>query len=153
MNKLKKILKEYKKLSLLLINTIGKEIDCPSNQKDWKKFESNNKEITLNILYIPHNTNQIRHACKSKLNLTRKHQIILLMITDGEKWYYLAVKSLSALFRGITGNNNEDLYCLNCFKSYTIENKLKRHKKVCENYDYCYIEMPEGDNKILKYNH
>ena len=27
------------------------------------------------------------------------------------------------------------------------------HKKVCENHDYCYVEMPEKDNKILKYNH
>ena len=74
------------------------------------------------------------------------------MITDGEKWHYLAVKSLSALFRGITGNNNGDFYCLNCFQSYTKENKLKKHKKVCENHDYCYMEMPEKYNKILKYN-
>ena len=71
-----------------------KETDFPSNQKDWKKFESNNKEIALNILYIPHNTNQIRHAYKSKFNLTRKHQVTSLLITDGEKWHYLAVKSI-----------------------------------------------------------
>ena len=36
------------------------------------------------------------------------------------------VKSLSGLFRGVTGNNNGDFYCLNCFKSYTTENKLKQ---------------------------
>ena len=74
------------------------------------------------------------------------------MITDGEKWPYLAVKSLSALFRGITNNNNGDFYCLNCFQSYTTENKLKKHKKLCENHDYCYVEMPKEDNNILKYN-
>ena len=44
-----------------------------------------------------------------------------MVITDGEKWHYFAVKSLSALFRGITGNNNGDFYCLNCFHSYTTE--------------------------------
>ena len=59
---------------------------------------------------------------------------------------------MSALFRRITGNNNGDFYCLNCFQSYTTENKLKKHKKVCENHDYFYVEMPEEDNKILKYN-
>ena len=59
---------------------------------------------------------------------------------------------MSALFRRITGNNNGDLYCLNCFQSYTTENKLKKHKKVCENHDYCYVEMPQKDIKILKYN-
>ena len=75
------------------------------------------------------------------------------MITDGEKWHYLAVKTLSALFRGITGNNHGDFYCLNCFQSYTTENKLKKHKKFCENHDYCYVEIPEEYNKILKYNH
>ena len=32
-----------------------------------------------------------------------------------------------------------------------MENKLKKHKKVCENHDYCYVEMPAEYNKILKY--
>ena len=102
---------------------------------------------------MSHNTEKIRHAYKSKYNLICEKQVILLMITDGEKWHYLAVKSFSALFRGITVNNNGDFYCLNCFKSYTTENKLKKHKKVCENYNYRCVEMPEKDNKILKCNH
>ena len=33
-----------------------KEKDFPSHSKDWKKFESNNKSIALNILHVPHNT-------------------------------------------------------------------------------------------------
>ena len=74
------------------------------------------------------------------------------MMTDGEKWHYLAVKSLSAFFRGIAGSNNGDSYCLNCFQSYATENKLKKHKKVCKNHNYCYVKMPEEYNKILKYN-
>ena len=127
------------------------EIHFPSHGKDWEKFESNNKSIAFNMLYVPHNTEKIRHAYKSKYNLIRENQVILLMITNGEKWHYLAVKSLSALIIGITGNNNGDFYCLNCSQSYTTENKLKKHKNVSENHDYCYVEMPEED-KILKYN-
>ena len=100
-----------------------------------------------------HNTKEIRNAYKSKYNLERENQVILLLITDGKKWHYLAVKKLSALFRGITVNNNGDFYCLNCFQSYTSENKLKKNKNVCENHNYCYVEMPEEDKKILKYNH
>ena len=38
-----------------------KEIDFPSTAKDWKKFESNKKSIALNILYMPQNTEKIRH--------------------------------------------------------------------------------------------
>ena len=101
---------------------------------------------------MPHNTEKIRHAYKSKYNLNCENQVILLMITYGTKWHYLAVKSLSALFRGVTSKHEGDFYCLNCFQSYTTENKLKKHKKVCENHDCCYVEMPEEDNKILKYN-
>ena len=107
-----------------------KDIDFPSQSKDWKKFESNNKSFPLNILYVPYNTEKIRYAYKSKYNLNCENQVILLMITDGEKRHYLAVKSLSVLFRRITGNNNGDFYCLSCFQSYATENKLKNHKKV-----------------------
>ena len=30
---------------------------------------------------------------------------------------------------------------------------LKKHYDVCKNHDYCYVEMPNKDNNILKYNH
>ena len=60
-----------------------KDIDFPSHSKDWKKFESNNKSIALNILYVPNNTEKIRHAYNSKYNLNCKNQLIFLMITDG----------------------------------------------------------------------
>ena len=150
--KVKKHPQKISKIKLFIDQYNWKDIDFPSHSKDWKKFESNNKSIALNILYVPHNTEKIRHAYKSKNNLTRENQVILLMITDSEKWHYLGVKSLSVLFRGITGNNNGDFYCLNCFQSYITENKLRKRKKVCESHDYCYVEMPEEDNKILKYN-
>ena len=65
-----------------------------------------------------------------KKHSTRENQVILLMITDGEKWHYVAVKSLSALLRGITSKYKEDFYCVNCFQAYTTKNKLKN---ICRN--------------------
>ena len=38
-----------------------KDIDFPPTNKDWKKFELNNK-VALNVLYIPHNTKKIQLA-------------------------------------------------------------------------------------------
>ena len=99
-----------------------KEIDFPSHSKDWKKFEQNNKTIALNILFVPYNTEKIRLAYKSKHNFKHENQVILLMITDGKKWHYLTVKSLSALLKGISSNHVGDLYCLNCFHSYRTKN-------------------------------
>ena len=130
---------------------IWKDIDFPSTSKDWKKFELNN-EVALNILYVPHGTKKIEIAYKSKHNLTREKQVILLMISNGENWHYLIVKNLSRLLRGITSNHDGDFYCLNCFHSYRTKNKLDAHKKICENHEYCHIEMPTKDNNIIKYN-
>ena len=91
-------------------------------------------------------------ANKSKYNLVRDNQVILLMISNGETWHYLAVKSLLRLLRGITSNHDGDYSCLNCFHSYRTENKLNVHKKVCEKRNYCKIEMPSNDNNFIKYN-
>ena len=99
-------------------------------------------------MYISYNTKETRYAYKSKYNLNREYQVILLMINNGEKWHSLAVKSLSALVRGMTSKHDGNFCCLNCFRSYTTKNRLKKHKNVCENHDYCYLEMPEEDNKI-----
>ena len=90
-------------------------IEFPAGTKDWKRFEKNDKTIALNILQVPHNEIKISHAYKSEYNRKRKNQVVLLMITDGEKWHYIALKSeptddgfnrstksLSKLFRRMT---------------------------------------------------
>ena len=71
------------------------------------------------------------------------------MITGGEKQHQVAVKKLSALLRGKTSEHDGDFHCLNCFYSYSTKDKLKKHKDVCENHDYCYIAMPKKDNKLF----
>ena len=128
-----------------------KGIKFPSDKEDWKKFEQNNKEIALNVLFVPHNKKEIELAYTSKYNYKRKKQVILLMITDdGNRWHYLAVKSLPALQRGITSNHHEDFYCLNCFHSYTTHSKLKKHERVCNNHEYCHVDMPKEQERINK---
>ena len=63
--------------------------------------------------------------------------------------------SCSKKFIGVIkrSNHNGDFYCLNCFRAYTTKNELETHKKICENCDYCLVEMPNEGNKIIKYNH
>ena len=121
-------------------------IKFPSYQKHWKKIEQNNKTIALNVLFVPHNTKTIRLAYKSEYNNERENKVILLMITDGKKWHYLAlksepifdggkwcnspVKSLSKLLREKSSNHHGDFYCLNCFNSYSTKNRLKEHEEL-----------------------
>ena len=140
------------KIKPFINNYKWNDINFPATKKDWNKFEVNNKNIALNILYVPYNTKKIEIAYKSKYNLIRDNQIILLMISNGENWHYLAVRSLSGLLIGISSNHDGDYYSLNCFHSYRTENKLNVHKKICENHDYCNIEMPSPNNNLIKYN-
>ena len=114
---IKKNLQRISKIKPFIDQYNWKDIDFPSTSKDWRKLELNN-EITLNILYVPHNTIKIQVAYTSKQNLTCDKQVILLLITDGEKWHYLIAKNLSGLLRGITSSHKEDFYCLNCFRCY-----------------------------------
>ena len=115
-------------------------------------MKKNNDTIALNILYVEQFTNKISVVYKSKYNNKRKKQVILLMITNGKKQYYLAVTDISALFQKISSNHDGDFYCLNCFSSYTTKNKLKEHEEICNNHDSYHIEMSRWAEKILKYN-
>ena len=62
-------------------------------------------------------------------------------------------KKIACITCGITSKHKGDSYCINSFHSYSTKEKLKKHQNVCENHNYCYVEMPEEDNKMLKYNH
>ena len=73
------------------------------------------------------------------------------MITDGSKWHYLAVSSLSALLTKKSSNHEGNLYSLGCFNSYTTKNRLNEHEEICNKGDSCHIEMPKWTEKTLKY--
>ena len=115
LNKINKNPQRISGIKPFIDNYNWNSINFPSTGKDWNRFEVNNKNVALNILCIPYNTKKVEIAHKSKYNVVRNNQIILLMITDGEKWHYIVVKSLSKLLRGVTSNHDGDYYCLNCF--------------------------------------
>ena len=88
-NKIKE--KELKKL--LKFKRV--DTDFSSHQREWEEFEQNNTLITLNVLFVSYNSEEIKLAYKSKYDYKRKNQVTLLMINDeAEKCYYFAVKNL-----------------------------------------------------------
>ena len=36
----------------------------------------------------------------------------------------------------------------NCFHSHRTLKKLKKHERVCNNHDYCHVDMPKEHEKI-----
>ena len=59
-----------------------------------------------------------------KHNSNYEKQVILLMIPNGKGWYYITVKQLPALLRGMVSKHRGGIYCLNCLHSFKTENKL-----------------------------
>ena len=147
------------------------DINFPVGLDEYKKFERNNSDIALNILYAPPNEKIISLVYKSKYNRKRKNQVVLLLISDDEqqdtieKWHYIALKSeidddgnkkltqcLSAPYRGVTSNHNGDFYCLGCLHSYRTDNALKKHERQCGKHDYCKVKMLNKDKNTLRCN-
>ena len=69
----------------------------------------------------------------------------------GGKWHYLTVRSLSALLKGIMSKHKDDSYCLNCFHSFASKKSLEKHMEVCEDKDYCCIEMSKKGETLEYY--
>ena len=44
-------------------------------------------------------------------------------------------------------------YFLTFFHSYSTKHKPKRRERVCNDHDYYYVEIPNKNKKILKYNY
>ena len=57
------------------------DIDFSSNQRYWENFEQENNSIAINVLFVPHDSEEIKLAYKSIYNKC-KNQVILLMIND-----------------------------------------------------------------------
>ena len=77
-----------------------KEINFHHAKKGWTNFRSNNKTIALNIVFVPYNSDEIRHAYIEKHISVRENEVIFLIITDSENKHYLVAKRFSALCRG-----------------------------------------------------
>ena len=90
-NKIKE--KELKKL----LKFKRADTDFSSCQRDWEEFEQENTSIALNILFLSHDSEDVKLTYKSSY-YKRKKQVILLTINDeANNCYYFAVKNLSEL--------------------------------------------------------
>ena len=145
-------------LKPFIFNYNWKDINFPARKDNWYTFERNSKDIALNILSAKPNEKRINPIYISDYKKKREEQVYLLMITDSDdddstnEWHYLAIKSISRLFRGVTSTNNGDFYCINCLYSFRTNNKLKKHERLCDNNKFCEVIMPQEVKSILKYN-
>ena len=79
---------------------------------------------------------KIYPAYVSKHNSNREKQVILLMVLNGEKLHYFAIKHLLSLLKGIKSKNSGDFYCLSFLLFFRTKNQPESLKTVCENQHY-----------------
>ena len=75
--------KRITKIKLFINKYNWEGINFPSEEDDWKKFEKNNVTVALNVSYAKEE--KIYPAYVSKDNSFHAKQVILLMISNGEK--------------------------------------------------------------------
>ena len=84
------IIKEKELKKLLKFKKV--DIDFSSHQRYWENFEEENNLIAINVLFVSHNSEEIKLAYKSSYN-KRKNLVILLMINYQVNNYYYFVIS------------------------------------------------------------
>ena len=138
-------------------NTLNMEgIEYPVNTKgDIKRFEKQNPDISISILGYSKDE-RIYPLRISKKENKRKHNIVLLLIKDGDNSHYCLVKNLSALLSSQVNKCKSKLYfCLNCLNGFDTMEKLEKHKEYCDEEESIKINMPKPDTyiKFLNFLH
>ena len=114
----------------------------PVSFRDIDRFEHLNPNISISVL--GYNKEERVYPLRISKCTKRNHDIVLLLLKDGEKSHYCLVKNISALLSSqINSNDHKRYFCLNCFNSFKNEDKLKEHKEYCYENESVKILMPQ----------
>ena len=139
-------------------------MDFSSYQRDWEEFEQENTLIALNILFLSHNSEEVKLAYKSIYN-KRKNQVFLLMINDEvNNCHYFAVTKLldlnssgwlRAKKEAIININNNFEDALNDALNYqNIDlrpERISKLKPYINKYNWEGIDFPAGPKEWIKF--
>ena len=133
------------------VDTLNMEgIQYPVSFRGIDRFEHLNPEISISVL--GYNEDDKVYPLKVSKYTGCKHDIVLLLIKDGENSHYCLVKNISALFASQINNNHKGTryYCLNCFNGFKSPDSLDKHKEYCYNNECVKISMPPP-NTFLRF--
>ena len=132
------------------VDTLNMEgIQYPVSLRGINRFEHLNPEISITVL--GYNEEEKVYPLKVSKYTGCEHDIVLLLIKDGEKSHYCLVKNISALLSSQINNNDHKRYfCLNCFNSFKSPDSLDKHKEYCYNNECVKISMPPP-NTFLRF--
>ena len=125
-------------------------IQYPVSFRGIDRFESQNPKISITVL--GYNKDERVNTLKVSKYTGCEHDIVLLLIKDGEKSHYCLVKNRSALLASQINNHKGTSHiCLNCINGFKSEKSLIKHKEYCYNNECVNIMMPPP-NTFLKFD-
>ena len=105
-----------------------KGLEFPVSIKKIDKFEKNNPGIVVNVLFSKKKNQNIYTVRRSERNVKCKKQLSLLMIVDGEKRHYTAIKNISRLLSKLNGKTKRAYhFCMNCLNGFRTESARDKH--------------------------
>ena len=123
------------------------------------KFEKNNPDIAVNVLYLHRpkegkSKSKITILRRSDGNTSRSKVVNLLLITDGEKSHYTAIKSLSRLLgRENSKHKGKYYFCMNCLNAFNSQSSRDEHYGNCIDHDFVKVEIPlKEEDKYVQYH-
>ena len=116
-------------------------IAYPVDFRGIDRFEKQNPEISISVL--GYNEEEKVYPLKLSKYTGSEHDIILLLIKDGDNSHYCLVKNISALLSSqINKHKGNRHFCLNCFNGFNTPESLNNHKEYCYNNECVKINMP-----------
>ena len=117
-------------------------IHYPVSFRDIDRFESQNPNISISVM--GYNQDERVYPLKISNFTGCEHDIILLLIKDGDNSHYCLVKNMSALLASqINDHKGTRHICLNCLNSFKSNQSLDKHKEYCYNNECIKTIMPE----------
>ena len=114
------------------------------------KFEKNNPCMAVNVLFSNKKNQNIYADRRSERNVKCKKQVNLLMIVDGDKRHYTAIKSISRLLKSLNATRKGVYhFCMNCLNGFRTEPARDKHYEYCSGNGHVKVNMPTKKEKWL----
>ena len=115
--------------------------------KDIKIFEMNN-DISVNVLSVE---DKDVYICRNSRKAPQ--EINLMLISEGDRWHYTVIESLSRLVAGKNSKHDHKQYfCTNCLQGYIQELSRDQHYGYCIDNEMVRVEIPSKGSTIEFYD-
>ena len=120
-----------------------KGLEFPVSIKKFDKFEENSPGIAVKVLFSKNKSQNIYTARRSERNTNCKKKLNLLMIVDGKKRHYNAIKSISRLLKSLNATHKGEYhFCMNCLNGFRTESARDKHYEYCSSNGHVKVKMP-----------